>query len=245
MKTMSVVAAVLAASQLSHAGVIDSYVTNLGNAELSLYQTASGNVWSPWDRAGNNVSYSYGSGPDGNWDLTIRTWLEVALPSLTGTITDAMLYVNVTGFSVTPAGDAALLYSTDSSSLTGNATDGFGGNDLVSIIDNPATGWLGFDATSFIFNDYSHGDLWAGFQVVPATSGRMSTSSFSFSIAAPGSTPESPGNAPYLEITFASGGPEGQFGVPEPTTIGLTALGGAFLLFAMRRKQKDRLCARI
>jgi hypothetical protein len=32
--------------------------------------------------------------------------------------------------------------------------------------------------------------------------------------------------------------------VPEPGTIGLTALGGAILLFAMRRKQRNRLAAR-
>ena len=33
-------------------------------------------------------------------------------------------------------------------------------------------------------------------------------------------------------------------GVPEPGTIGLMTLGGAFLLFAMRRKQKDHLATR-
>src|ERR1035437_3149823 len=178
-------AAVFVASQLSYAGVIDSYVTNLGNAERwSHHDSYVGNWTDPFDRTANTAHYDYGYCPGcGNWSNTAYDWLQVALPSYTGTITEAMLFVNVTDFSNTPGGDAAVLYhTTNSSSATGDATQGLGGDALVQTIHNPALGWLGLDVMSFIQNDYSQGYGWAAFQFAPA-GGNGVNSSFSFSLA--------------------------------------------------------------
>src|ERR1035438_957286 len=213
-----VLAAVFVASQLSYAAVIDSYVTNLGNAEKWYHHDSySGNLDDPPDRTGNNAHYDYGycSGC-GNWSDTAYDWLQVALPSVTGSITGAMLYVNVTDVSTVGNGLAAVLYHTfDSSSATGDATQGLNGNGIVFGINNPALGWLGLDVTAFIQHDYEQNYGWAAFQFNPA-GGNGISSNFSFSIAEPGSTSAIPGNAPYLRITTSGDVAPGDGAAPEP-----------------------------
>ena len=216
-----VLAAVFAASQLSYAGVAYSYVTNSGNAEHTYNHDSYVGNWWTWDRDGNNASYWYVNYMPGNGSGTTWTYLQVALPSYTGNILDATLYVNVTG------GNSALLYHTlDSSLATGDAMQGLTGNQLVQTINNPALGWLGLDVTSFILNDYSNSYGWAAFEFAP-TGGNGVNSNFSFSIAAAGSTPAIPGNAPFLRITTDA--------VPEPGTLLLFALGGTALLLRARK----------
>jgi len=216
-----VLAALFVASQLSYAGVIDSYVTNLGNSESTYHHDSYVGNWWTSDRDGNNASYWYVNYMPGNGSGTTWTYLQVALPMYTGNITAAMLYVNVTG------GNAAYLgHTSNSSSATGDATQGLAGNEPVQTINNPALGWLGLDVTSFILNDYSNSYDWAAFQFSPY-GGNGINSSFSFSIAEPGSTPANPGNAPFLRITTDA--------VPEPGTLLLFALGGTALLLRARK----------
>ena len=233
-----VLAAVFVASQLSYAGVIDSYVTNLGNAERwSHHDSYVGNWTDPYDRTANNAHYDYGycSGC-GNWSNTAYDWLQVALPSVTGSITGAMLYVNVTDVSTVGDGLAAVLYHTfNSSSATGDATQGLNGNGIVFGINNPALGWLGLDVTAFIQHDYEQNYGWAAFQFNPA-GGNGINSNFSFSIAEPGSTPANPGNAPYLRITTSGDVTPGDGEVPEPGTLLLFGLGGTALLLRARAR---------
>src|ERR1035438_8183446 len=128
-----VLAAVFVASQLSYAGVINSYVTNLGNAEnMFVHDAGYGNWWNGFDRTANNAAYTYGCCP--NWSTTTYTWLQMALPSFTGSITEATLFVNVTGSS---SGDSARLYhTTNSSSATGDANQNLPGDVLVQTINN-------------------------------------------------------------------------------------------------------------
>ena len=221
---LMVLAAVFVASQLSYAGVIDSYVTNLGNAEHTYNHDSYVGNWWTWDRAGNNASYWYVNYRPGNGSGTTWTLLQMALPSFTGSITEATLFVNVTGSS---SGDSAGLYhTTNSSSATGDATQNLPGDVLVQTINNPANGWLGIDVKSFILNDYSNSYGWAAFQFAPV-GGNGVNSNFSFSIAEPGSTPAIPGNAPFLRITTDA--------VPEPGTLLLFALGGTALLLRARK----------
>ena len=177
-----VLAALFVASQLSYAGVIDSYVTNLGNSESTYnHDSYVGNWWTS-DRDGNNASYWYVNYMPGNGSGTTWTYLQVALPSYTGNILDATLYIDVTASS---SGNSALLYHTlDSSLATGDAMQGLTGNQLVQTINNPALGWLGLDVTSFILNDYSNSYGWAAFEFAPA-GGNVLNSTFTFSIAEP------------------------------------------------------------
>ena len=219
-----VLAALFVASQLSYAGVIDSYVTNLGNLESTYHHDSYVGNWWTSDRDGNNASYWYVNYMPGNGSGTTWTYLQVALPMYTGNITAAMLYIDVTASS---SGNSALLYHTlDSSLATGDAMQGLTGNQLVQTINNPANGWLGLDVTSFILNDYSNSYAWAAFEFAPA-GGNGVNSNFSFSIAAAGSTPAIPGNAPFLRITTDA--------VPEPGTLLLFALGGTALLLRARK----------
>lgn len=223
-----VLAALFVASQLSYAGVIDSYVTNLGNAENRYrHDSYSGNWWE-WDRTGNNAQYWYVNYQPGNANSTTWVYLQAALPDYAGSILDATLYVNVTSFYNTAGTLGATLYHTsNSSSATGDATQWLAGGQLVQDIYSPATGWLGLDVTSFILNDYSNGYDWAAFQFSPAYGpGSGQGSNFGFSIAEPGSTPANPGNAPFLRITT----------IPEPGTLLLFALGGPALLLRARVK---------
>jgi hypothetical protein len=226
-----VLAAVLVASQLSYAGVIDSYVTNLGNAEHTYdHDSYAGNWWT-WDRNADNAYYWYINYHPGNGSETTWTFLQMALPSITGSITEATLFIDVTGSS---SGDSALLYhTTNSSSASGDATQGLSGDVLVQTITDPANGWLGIDVTSFILNDYSNTYGWAAFQFAPV-GGNGINSNFSFSIAEPGSTPGNPGNAPYLRITTSGDGTAGE--VPEPGTLLPFGLGGTALLLRARAK---------
>ena len=230
-----VLAAVFVASQLSYAGVINSYVTNLGNAENTYFQdTEYGNSWNGVDRNGNNANFvTYREGCCWEVSITTYTWLQMALPSFTGSITEATLFVNVTASS---SGDSARLYHTiNSSSATGDASQSLPGDVLVQTINNPANGWLGIDVKSFILNDYSNSYGWAAFQFAPAGGNGVFTL-FSFSIADPGSTPAIPGNAPYLRITTSGDVTPGDGEVPEPGTLLLFGLGGAALLLRARAK---------
>jgi hypothetical protein len=230
---LTVLAAVFAASQTSYAGVIDSYVANLGNAERTYTQSFYWAGWGSWDRLGNNVSYAAGySWSSGGWNTTQSTWLQVALPSYTGNITAATLFVNVTDFSVLWNGEAAVLYHTfNSSSATGDATQGLKGDGIVSGVNNPALGWFGLDVTPFIQHDYEQNYGWAAFQFNPVDGAH-----FSFSIAEPGSASSAPGNAPYLRITTNSDGAPGDSAAPEPGTLLMFALGGTALLLRTRAK---------
>jgi hypothetical protein len=231
----TVLGALFVATQSTYAGVINSYVTNLGNAERTSFQDRwTPPTWEGWDRSGNTVW-----GISGPWNLfmTHSTWLQVALPGYTGNITEAMLFVNVTDINVTDIsnGQAATLYHTfDSSSATGDATQGLNGDGIVSGVANPALGWFGLDVTPFIQHDYEQNYGWAAFQFNPSGYFGSTYYSFGFSIAEPGSTPDNPGNAPYLRITTDADDAPGA--VPEPGTLLLFGLGGTALLLRARAR---------
>jgi hypothetical protein len=230
----TVLGALFVASQSSYAGVINSYVTNLGNAENTYIQSFySPGQWIGWDRGGNNVSYAAGwNWLYGSWSRTQSSWLQVALPGITGNITEAILFVNVTDFGLLWNGQAATLYHTfNSSSATGDATQGLNGDGIVSGVGNPALGWFGLDVTPFIQHDYEQNYGWAAFQFNP-----IDGAHFSFSIAEPGSTSAIPGNAPYLRITTDADATPGDGEVPEPGTLLLFGLGGTALLLRARAK---------
>jgi len=228
--------AVFLTSGLSFAGTVTSSVTNLGNAENEWVRYwgggSQGNYWNGFDRNANNVAYGYSYDGYGQETRT-NTWLQVALPALSGNITSAALYIDVLPGSANSDGTgifAALYHTTNASSATGDATQGLGGDTLVQNITFAGPGMLGLDVTSFIQSDYSSLYSWAAFEFAP-TAQAPNNSGFSFGLATP---PTVAGDPAYLVITTDAGDDRS---TPEPATLSLAGLALlTFGLVSRRRK---------
>jgi hypothetical protein len=91
------------------------------------YSESSGHAawWNGW-ALGNDASHAYSSYccPTDTSGHSEYTWLQVALPSLSGNITSALLYIYVLSFSTDDQSGlyAALGHTSNSSSATGDAT---------------------------------------------------------------------------------------------------------------------------
>lgn len=189
----------------------------------------SGTYWT-WLPGGSSANYFSDCYPCYFIDQN-RIYMEFALPSITGNITDASLMVYVTAFTDNTdngSGSANLYHQANSSALTGNAYNDRGAlnaSQSVQNIKSPGLGWISLPVTSFVISDYDNGYSYAAFAFLPTGNG-YANSLLEFS--APGGE-----NSPYLSITTDAGA-----AVPEPATFALMGLGGAVLLFARRRTSR-------
>jgi hypothetical protein len=188
------------------------------------YAWGSGASWD-WYAGGSEAHYYSDCYPCGFWDNS-RVYLEAALPSISGNVVSATLYVDVAGFLDHYENGAATLYHQASSSgLTGNAYSdrgSLGAGEYVQGIANPGLGWLALPVTSFVANDYANGYSYSTFAFLPSGNG-YGNSQFAF-------TAGGLANSPYLEIVT-----DADSAVPEPGSLLLVALGCSGLLLWRKR----------
>jgi hypothetical protein len=232
--------AIVLTSGIGFAATVDSSVTTAGNAENTWeHDWWGGGSWVGWDGWSQGVQndvdhgYSIYCSPCDGTETRTDTWLEAALPTLTGNVTGAWLYIDVlSDYSSNGTGTFATLYhASDASSATGNAEDMLNGNQFVQNITPAGSGWMAMDVTSFIESDYANGYNWAGFQFNPATS-NPTESSFAFGN-------EAGGAAPYLQIATDAAVTEGGGAgapTPEPATLALFGIGGGLACLIRRRR---------
>ena len=150
----------------------------------------------------------------------MKTFNELPLPAISGNITSALFYVDVTGGS----GDA-WLNAPNLGGLTGNANADSGlvtwpfNNSGHRIATGGSTGWVSIDVTAEVRADYTSHRTWAEFTFDPVP---WSTS---MSYGAAGGA-----LAPYLVITTDS------VATPEPVSIALLGCGVAGLAAVRRRR---------
>jgi hypothetical protein len=238
--------AIFLTAGISFAGTVTSYVTPSGNVQDTYHHLwgvfGDDDGWSGPSIGGDGdysdayYSYSWTCCPASGAQYTKYTWLQVALPAVSGNITSAMLYLDVWGspgyFNNDGSGIYAVLnHTSNASSANGNASQELGGDQLVANLSPGGPGWLGVNVTSFIQSDYSGHYSWAAFEFVPGAAGSQFNSDFAFGAAQP---PTVAGDPAYLLITTDAGnGPS----VPEPATLSLAGLAVlAFGLVSRRRK---------
>jgi hypothetical protein len=220
---------------ISFAGTVtvDSFVTSSGSAANTYHHIWWGgghdNGWSGYSSPTNDTSYSYNYSccPGDGSQYSTYNWLQVALPSLTGTMTSAWLYIDVlSDYNYTGSGIYAVLYhTTNASSANGNASQGLSGDTLVQNI-TAGPGWLGLNVTSFIQGDYTNHYSWAAFQLNPGADGASYNSDFQY--GTPGT-----GSGPYLEITTTTD-------TPEPATLSVAGLVLLAVGLVSRRRRNMR-----
>jgi hypothetical protein len=148
--------------------------------------------------------------------------MEVGLPSFTGTIVSATLYLNVEDYTDDGSrGSAFLGIQANPVSLTGNAyNDGYSQlNNLQGVQDivDPGVGLDGFDVTTGIENDYQDGSSFAAFGLT-YSGDRNGNSNLDFD----------PGTS-FLEIITTSA-------TPEPSSLLMVGIGAACMLARLRRR---------
>jgi hypothetical protein len=226
---MRYLAAIILALALA-TGVYGDTVTSAATSTATYngyYAWGSGASW-VWIPGGSDAHYYSDCYPCYFWDNN-RFYMEVGLPPVTGNITSATLFVNVTGFSdYGENGSANLYHQANSNSLTGDAYADRGmlsPNESVQNILNPGLGWVGFSVTNYIVSDYANGSSYAMFAFLPTGNGYGNSQ---FSVMGPGE------GGPYLQITTdaESGG-----AVPEPATFSMLGIAGAGLLWLARRRR--------
>lgn len=125
-----------------------------------------------------------------------------------------------------------MYHASNSSSATGDATQGIVADQFVQNISSPPDGWLTLTVTDFIKADYVSGYGYAAFTFAPVGSGE-GNSALGFEAGKNTSDQQLNEFAPYLSITTRSD--SGQ--VPEPGTLLMFALGSAGLV-AYRRTRR-------
>jgi hypothetical protein len=212
------------------AGLYGDTVTSAATSTATYngyYAWGSGASW-VWIPGGSDAHYYSDCYPCYFWDNN-RFYMEVALPSLTGNITSATLFVNVTGFSdYGENGSANLYHQANANSLTGDAYADrslLSPDQFVQNILNPGIGWVGFPVTSYIASDYANGSSYAMFGFLPTGNGSGNSQ---FSVIGPGQ------DGPYLRIITdaESGG-----AVPEPATGFLFGIAFAGLFWLARQRR--------
>jgi len=212
----------LAIAPAAFGGTVTTAATYDGTATYNgYYAWGSGASW-VWFSGGSEAHYYSDCYPCYFWDNS-RIFIEFALPPVTGNITGAALYLDVTAYQNYNPDAATLYHQADSSALTGNAYNDRGSlnaSEFVQGVTVPELGWLVIPVTSYIASDYGNGYSYAAFAFMPTGSG-YGNSLLQWSTD----------GGPILSITT-----DAVTDTPEPASISLIVLAGAGLALGRRQR---------
>jgi len=214
------------------AAFLDIAVTGAGDGNSGKDRYGS---FSNWESSGfdstnlmNPVYHTYEYG-DGSWR---NSYLQFGVSAFSGVIDDIIsvsFNYNLLRTASLPVNNRAvagnLYHAANSSSATGNASDGIGGNELVATVNvGDDVGWKAHDVTDMIKNDLTNGYGWSAFSFMNA-----GYAGLWFSAAESGAPA-------YLRIETESGEIVGPVPTPEPSTFLLLGAGLLGLIGIGRKK---------
>lgn len=197
-------------------------VKTTSEGDANAWWARGGGSW--WDTTATTGGAHYYGFP--GYVQYYSTYMQFDISSASGPITAATLKLNLSESSA-PGDPVAWLYGrSDTSTATGVATQGLGGDTLIATFYNSTgLGWVDIDVTDLVAANIASGHDWACFSVMYKGYYDNSPTNLTFSTADAGAE-----LAPTLVIETGDGG-----GVPEPASLGVLGLGLSAMLWRRRR----------